>query len=168
MKVDVYLERLRPLWPPDDFFARNPAFPDYPREWDDFVRVAMALRSTGVRADGCLYPEVARSHHMLGPAPTAADPTSAPDPTAAADPTVHSTTAARQAARFDPMRLAQPVDKDLLAAAMKRIAPAHDYDAWLAHELVQARPVATLDPAVLASQLPWPPWISTRGSPWPN
>jgi len=135
----VYWHWLKPHWPHDDFFRRNPAFPGYPREWDDFVRWMWAHPEHPQRP-ACLYPDVPRSHHRRDPAPPPAGP--------------HSTTGALQRERFDGMRLASGVH-GAVNIAMHTSAAA--YDAWLTQQLRTGWRIATAEPRVLAAQLPAAP-----------
>jgi len=132
----VYWRWLKPQWPHDEFFRHNPAFPEYPREWDDFVRLLWAHPEHPQRP-ACLYPEVPRSHHQQDPSPRLSGP--------------HSTTAALQRERFDGMRLASGVHS-AVSIAMHTSAAA--YDVWLAWQLRTGWRIATVEPRLLAAQLP--------------
>jgi hypothetical protein len=155
--ASVYWERLRPYWPRDAFFARNPAFPTHPREWDDYVRTAMAVQAPANRSapqHGCLYPEVSRGRHVRDP-----DATPAPQHDAGGGGEgPHSTTAAVQTARFDPMRTATAaLSLAAFMAALAPVAPVGAYDKKVVVEVGAGARAATLDAAALAAVLPWPP-----------
>jgi len=126
----TYLEHVARHWPPDAFFVSNPHFPEFPQEWDDYIRALFVHDKDlhGIRWE-CLYPEVPRTHHTLA---TNAMGT-------------YTTTSKLQRTRFDGMRM--PRDPPMFAAlvqdrtrmlvqSFERAAIA-SYDQWLRDTLAQ-------------------------------
>jgi len=120
----VYRRHIRDRWPPPAFFERNPFFPEYGFEWDDFIRLLMAdIRDNGTAAE-CAFPEVPRTRHVIDPSGS-----------------THSTTAQTQRERLDPLLLssAPPPDRDPFAQAHAFLAslPQHLYDQRIAQWIDQ-------------------------------